>query len=105
MWKNALSLKIQYLNTIDKTGCLYVSTIVRTQSMREFPDFPMDCYVIESLGIDNIVIVQKTDGKVYQYAPGEDLEHIANSFGEYLLGENEARKKRSDYWKGKAKDL
>lgn len=82
-----------------------LSTVVRTQSMREFPDFPLDCYVIESLGIDNIVIVQKADGKVYQYTPGEDLEPIANSFGEYLLGENKARKERNEYWKESAKDL
>lgn len=93
---------VEYCGIVDFRN---VSTIVRTQSMREFPDFPMDCYVIESLGIDNIVIVQKADGKVYQYAPGEDLEYVANSFGEYLLCENDVRNERSDYWKERAKDL
>lgn len=78
------------------------STVEQTQDMRDFSDFPMDCYVIESLRIDNIVIVQKSDGTVYQYAPGEDLELIANSLGEYLLSENDIRNKRSEYWKGSA---
>ena len=46
----------------------HVSTVIRTQNMRElFSDFPMDCYVIESVGIDNAVMVQKPDGKIYQF--------------------------------------
>ncbi len=41
------------------------STIDKTEEMRDqFSDFPMDCYVIESVGIDDAVMVQKTDGKI-----------------------------------------
>lgn len=81
------------------------STVVRTQDMREFSDFPQDCYVIEITGMDNITIVQKSDGKVYQYAPGEDLVLVANSLGEYLLDRCDAGSERSDYWKEREKDL
>lgn len=90
---------VEYCGIVDFNN---TSTVWRTQNMREFSDFPMDCYVIESLGIDNIVTVQKSDGKVYQYAPGHELEFIANSFGEYLLSKNEVRNERSEYWKGRA---
>lgn len=82
-----------------------ISTVALTQEMRDFSDFPMDCYVIESLGIDDIVCVQKSDGKVYQYAPDSELELIADSLGEYLLSENDVRNERSNYWKESAKDL
>lgn len=92
---------VEYCGIVDFNN---TSTVWRTQNMRDFSDFPMDCYVIEALGIDNIVIVQKSDGKVYQYAPGHELEFIANSLGEYLLSENEIRNERSNYWKGRAEN-
>ena len=65
----------------------HVSTVIRTQYMRDnFSDFPKDCYVIESVGIDNAVIMQKSDGKVYQFLHNHKLMLFANSLNEYLLG-------------------
>ncbi|MCQ2195237.1 MAG: SMI1/KNR4 family protein [Paludibacteraceae bacterium] len=82
------------------------STVDRTQCMREdFPDFPMDCYVIESVGIDNAVMVQKADGKIYQFLPGHELMFAADSLSEYLLNGGDFRSERSDYWQERAKDL
>ena len=83
----------------------HVSTVIRTQNMRElFSDFPMDCYVIESVGIDNAVMVQKSDGKIYQFLHGHDLLFAANSLCEYLLNGGDFRKERIDYWKARAND-
>lgn len=83
----------------------HVSTVTRTQYMRDnFSDFPKDCYVIESVGIDNAVMVQKSDGKVYQFLHKHKLMLFADSLSEYLLGKNEARDKRSEYWKSRAND-
>ena len=82
-----------------------LSTVVRTQEMRElFSDFPMDCYVIESVGIDNAVMVQKPDGKIYQFLHGHDLLFAADSLSEYLLNGGDFRKERIDYWKARAND-
>ncbi|MBR5375526.1 MAG: SMI1/KNR4 family protein [Paludibacteraceae bacterium] len=70
----------------------YISTVDRTQEMRElFSDFPMDCYVIESVGIDNAVMVQKPDGKIYQFLHGHELLFAADSLSEYLLNGGDFR--------------
>ncbi|MBP5525693.1 MAG: SMI1/KNR4 family protein [Paludibacteraceae bacterium] len=79
------------------------STVDRTLEMRElFSDFPMDCYVIESVGIDNAVMVQKPDGKIYQFLHEHDLLFAANSLSEYLLNGGDFRKERVDYWKARS---
>ncbi|MBR5374340.1 MAG: SMI1/KNR4 family protein [Paludibacteraceae bacterium] len=85
----------------DEWNC---STVDQTQEMRElYPNFPKDCYVIENLGIDDAVAVQKSDGKVYQFAEGyEELEFLADSLGEYLLAGNEKRDERSEFWKSQS---
>ncbi len=83
----------------------HVSTVIRTQNMRElFLDFPMDCYVIESVGIDNAVMVQKSDGKIYQFLHGHDLLFAADSLSEYLLNGGDFRKERVEYWKARSND-
>ena len=79
------------------------STVDRTLDMREmFSDFPMDCYVIESVGIDNAVMVQKSDGKIYQFLHGHELLFAADSLSEYLLNGGDFRKERSEYWKARS---
>ena len=81
------------------------STVDRTLDMRElFSDFPMDCYVIESVGIDNAVMVQKPDGKIYQFLHGHDLLFAADSLSEYLLNGGDFRKERVEYWKARSND-
>ena len=81
------------------------STVDRTLNMREmFSDFPMDCYVIESVGIDNAVMVQKSDGKIYQFLHGHDLLFAADSLSEYLLNGGDFRKERVEYWKARSND-
>jgi hypothetical protein len=83
----------------------HVSTVIRTQNMRElFSDFPMDCYVIESVGIDNAVMVQKSDGKIYQFLHGHELLFAADSLSEYLLNGGDFRKERVEYWKARSND-
>ena len=83
----------------------YLSTVDRTQEMRElFSDFPKDCYVIESVGIDNAVMVQKSDGKIYQFLHGHDLLFAADSLSEYLLNGGDFRKERIEYWKSRSND-
>ena len=81
------------------------STVDRTLDMRElFSDFPMDCYVIESVGIDNAVMVQKSDGKIYQFLHGHELLFAADSLSEYLLNGGDFRKERVEYWKARSND-
>lgn len=83
----------------------YLSTVDRTLDMREmFSDFPKDCYVIESVGIDNAVMVQKSDGKIYQFLHGHDLLFAADSLSEYLLNGGDFRKERVEYWKARSND-
>lgn len=44
-------------------------------------------YVVEQLHIDNMVIWQSQDGKVYQSMPGSHVVEIASSLAEYLGSE------------------
>lgn len=82
------------------------STVEKTEEMRDqFSDFPMDCYVIESVGVDNAVMVQKRDGTIYQFLPDHELMFAADSLSEYLLNGGDFRRERSEYWKESAKDL
>ena len=81
------------------------STVDRTLEMRDlFSDFPMDCYVIESVGIDKAVMVQKSDGKIYQFLHGHNLMLAADSLSEYLLNGGDFRKERVEYWKARSND-
>ena len=47
-------------------------------------DVKDDLYVIEKLGIDNIVIWQNTEGKIYQSNTSGTFEKIADSFEDYI---------------------
>lgn len=50
------------------------------------PSVPNDLYVIEQLHIDNIVIWQNSSGEVYQSSTNSNLIKIADSFLEFIEG-------------------
>ena len=51
---------------------------------KKFKDAPVDAYVIEELGVDDIVIFQTSDGSIYKAAPKTQFIKVADSFAEYL---------------------
>lgn len=51
---------------------------------KKFKDAPVDAYVIEELGIDDTVVFQTTDGKIYKANPQSQFLKIADSFMGYL---------------------
>lgn len=57
---------------------------VTVKLKKKFKDAPADSYVIEELGIDDIVIFQTSDGSIYQVAPMTQFIKVADSFAEYL---------------------
>jgi hypothetical protein len=66
----------------------YLNVENLTKDERKYiPGEYADMYVIESLGVDGIVIWQATDGQVFQTIPGAIPEKIYDSFEEYLLEE------------------
>lgn len=65
-----------------------LSVVANTLSARDKdPDFPDSMYVIENLGIDRILILQASDGAVYEYVPHSMPTKIYSSLEEYLLSE------------------
>lgn len=50
----------------------------------KYADFPKNMYVIETVGVDGLVILQDTNGYIYTYQPGTMPERICNSLEEYL---------------------
>ena len=62
----------------------YLNVVEATKQERELNEsFPMDCFVIENLGIDGIVTVSDSNGVIYnvQYSK---KNKICNSLSEYL---------------------
>ena len=63
-----------------------LSVVSSTERAREFyPNFPKNAYVIEELGFDHILIVQKSNERVYSYGPGDSGQMIAESLLQYLF--------------------
>lgn len=47
-------------------------------------DFPLDMYVIENVAIDGILMLQKSDGGIYELHPNSKPVKQYNSLAEYL---------------------
>ena len=63
----------------------YLDVVAVSRAQRSFiGDSVADMYVVEDLGIDGLLIWQKTDGTVYETAPGGHLKKIANSLFDYF---------------------
>lgn len=56
-----------------------------TEEERKYNNFvPNDWYVIESLGIDGVVVWQNENGEIYQTIPNGNIEKIYDSLYEYI---------------------
>ena len=65
------------------------NVVTLTKQERELnPLAPNDLYVIESLGIDGLVIWQDANGTIYQSSPGKAPTMIFNSLCDYLTEKN-----------------
>ncbi|MDR1017856.1 MAG: SMI1/KNR4 family protein [Lachnospiraceae bacterium] len=79
------------LESDELTGVIgpeYLNVVNATSQQRQYilPKYS-DMYVIENLGMDGIVIWQKSNGEVYQTVPQGIPEKIYNNFEEYLVNE------------------
>lgn len=62
-----------------------LNVINTTKDERKYNKFvPKDWYVIESLGIDGIVIWQNEIGEIYQTIPNGSIKKIYDSLYEYI---------------------
>lgn len=59
-----------------------VSTTI--EARKRYPDLPSDLYVVESTGIEELIILQNTDGEVFGCAPNYRLEKICDSLSDYI---------------------
>lgn len=57
---------------------------VTQEQRRIHKHIPSDCYVVECLDMDGIVIWQSSEGAVYASVPTAEAKKIANSILEYL---------------------
>lgn len=46
---------------------------------------PHEMYVVESTGVDGIIIWQETSGKIYRTSPGTQPKEIAESLNNYIV--------------------
>ncbi len=62
-----------------------LGSIKATKDARQsWEGFPMNMYVISLLGIDGIMILQDSSGKVYEYFPQNKPHYIFNNLNTYL---------------------
>ena len=69
------------INGFTKSPSLNV--IEMTKSARQNEKIPSDLYVFECLGIDDVLMLQNSEGKVFECI-GTKITPIANSIQEYL---------------------
>lgn len=63
----------------------YIDVIAVTKQEREARDrFPLDCIVVQQLGIEGLILVQDEDGVVYQLDETDQRKYVADSFAAYL---------------------
>lgn len=73
---------------LELTGAVSVarlSVVDATLYARENNNLPFNYYVVEDLGIEELLIVQDTEGIIYQYSRMTGLIKIAQSLAEYVL--------------------
>lgn len=69
-----------------------LSVVEVTAELRDiYSDVPHDCYAVEEIHVDGLVIWQDATGAVYQALPGGLPERIASSLAEYVEGDKDAR--------------
>ena len=89
--KYLLSLGVATVGSHEFTGiCVSPRLNVVDVTLKERELCGHDCdemYVVEQEGIDNIVVWQASDGKVYRTVPGNMPVFVAASLAEYLLSE------------------
>lgn len=93
-----LSFSDEYKVLLDKFGSLLINgeefygvngddnvVTITKEARNEDPQFPIDMYVVSNLGIDGILLLQKSDGGLYYYQFGFDVKAAANSLSDYIL--------------------
>lgn len=62
------------------------NVVAVTKAAREkYPDIPLNLYVIEETGVEEVLIWQSEEGKVYYSSPNQPLTELCESFREYIL--------------------
>ncbi len=94
-----LSFPAEYKEYLERYGCLsfssheitglgvdgYLNVVQATMDERRLDSsFPRDCFLIENLGIDGILILQNTHGEILEYK-GRQCTKIFDTLKEYLL--------------------
>ena len=71
------------LTGITKSPRVNVVDVTNAERKRK-PDIPSDLYVIEETDVEEIVIWQSGDGKIFYSGPNQDLTQLCNSLAEYV---------------------
>lgn len=73
------------LTGLTKSKRLNVITAT-TEARKRYTDLPADLYVIEELGVEELIILQNASGEIYACGPNYKLEKIRDSFTAYVKG-------------------
>ena len=57
---------------------------VTSNARKKYPDLPSNLYVVEDTGVEELIILQSSDGEVFGCAPNIRLEKICDSLSDYI---------------------
>ncbi len=57
---------------------------VTSDARKKYPDLPSNLYVVEDTGVEELIILQSSDGEVFGCAPNYRLEKLSDSLSEYI---------------------
>lgn len=82
-WYGAICARGVELTGVTDSKRLNVADVTRQE--RELnPRLPRNMYVVENLGIDGILILQDSTGRIFSVASNQEPKFVAKSLSEYL---------------------
>ena len=72
------------LTGITKSDRLNVVAVTKKAKER-YSDIPADYYVVEQVGVEELIVWQSGSGEIYGCAPNYKLEKICNSLHDYVV--------------------
>lgn len=73
----------EFTGIVDNDPRVDVVTVTKVEKEKS-KDIPADYYVIEETDVEEIIIWQARDGKVYCSSPNSEIKLICNSICEYI---------------------
>lgn len=80
----AISFGCHELTGLNVDDYLSVVSVTKEERKNDI-NFPSELIVIENIGIEGLLILQDSTGKIYEYSSYKGMKKIFNSLSEYIV--------------------